>query len=552
MELFAVVPIFTSAGAAALPMIVAAVASMAALLLKPRELARVCRRRPWTASATMGAAIASLGLIAWLLTSNSPARSAQRADPNQGVRFDWAKIAEDLIAQERAGKTPTSLDSPLVFAAATAPGAPIATSSATLPTDPKPDEPKAAVPLVFGYDYSRCSYDGGASPRQIKTRWRFRPDDTMFLSSPLAAGKRVFVAGCQSDLGGYTGLLACLDVENGNKIWQITELGDDLLLPFFSSPALTADGKYLVIGQGLHEDRNCSLLCFEAATGKLHWAFKTTLHIESSPAIFGDMAVVGAGAIEGKDGRASSDPGFVLAVRISDGKELWRQSVNDPESPPAIGPDGTVYIGSGFNGNAVVAIRGATDEQLRDQKLERVAWRVPMPLPVTSAITLAGDLVIAGAGNGDFVHSNQNAKGLVVALDAKTGEIRWQKTFDDGALGKIAYRDGVLVCPLRTGEVVAMDVKDGNVLWKTRISGNAPVLAGCALTGECVYAVSNDGILAVLDLKKGQVLEKTILNDQAKPGSGLCTSSPQVAAGRIYVGSETGGLHCLIGSGATQ
>ena len=47
---------------------------------------------------------------------------------------------------------------------------------------------------------------------------------------------------------------------------------------------MSEDGKYLVIGQGLHEDANCELLCVEAATGKPHWKVKTQLHIESSPA----------------------------------------------------------------------------------------------------------------------------------------------------------------------------------------------------------------------------------------------------------------------------
>ena len=61
-------------------------------------------------------------------------------------------------------------------------------------------------------------------------------------------------------------------------------------------------------------------LCFDTASGmRLRWAVKTPLHIESSPAIFGDMAVVGAGAIEGSDGKPTGDPGFVFAVRISDG-----------------------------------------------------------------------------------------------------------------------------------------------------------------------------------------------------------------------------------------
>ena len=50
-----------------------------------------------------------------------------------------------------------------------------------------------------------------------------------------------------------------------------------------------ADGKYLVIGQGLHDDVDCSLLCFRASDGKLHWSIETRLHIESSPAIFEDL-----------------------------------------------------------------------------------------------------------------------------------------------------------------------------------------------------------------------------------------------------------------------
>ena len=311
---------------------------------------------------------------------------------------------------------------------------------------------------------------------------------------------------------------------------------------------MTRDGKYLVIGQGLHSDRDCSLLCFDAATGQLHWAVKTPLHVESSPAILGNMAVVGAGAIEGTDGKAVGDPGFVIAVRIDDGKELWRQPVNDPESSPAIDDGGTVYIGSGCNGSAVVAIHSETDEQLHDKKLQRIAWQTPVALPVLGPVTLAGNLVVAGAGNGDVVHSNRNAQGLVVALDRKTGAIRWQTPLDDAVLGTIAFREGALICPSRTGEVTALAVSDGRVLWRTRISGNAPVLGGCAFTGRCVYAVSSDGYLVMIDFKEGKILEKTYLNDQAKPGTGLTLSPPQVIGGRVVVGSESGGLHCLVGS----
>jgi outer membrane protein assembly factor BamB len=268
----------------------------------------------------------------------------------------------------------------------------------------------------------------------------------------------------------------------------------------------------------------------------------------SSPAIFGDLAVVGAGAIEGNDGRAVGNPGYVLAVRISDGRELWRQAVNDPESSPAIDEQGMIYIGSGFNGSAVVALRSASPEELRARQLDRVAWQTAVGQPVTAPVTLAGEMVIVGGGNSDMVHSDRNPEGLVLALDRHTGVIVWRTTFADSVLGGIAARDGVLLAPLRTGEVAALALADGHVLWKSRVSGNAPVLAGGALSQDRAYAVSNDGYLAAFTSATGQLLEKVYLNDEKKPGTGLSLSRPQVVGNRIIVGSETGGLRALVGT----
>ena len=336
------------------------------------------------------------------------------------------------------------------------------------------ETPKADAPAKPRQDFSRAHSDGGMSPAGLTPLWSFQPEDGLFLGMPAIVGKRIYVSANQTDLGGYTGLLASLDYDTGKPIWQVTEVNKQPLPPFFSSPAVTADGKYVVIGQGLHQDRNSSLLCFDAATGTLRWAVKTTLHIESSPAIFGDMAVVGAGAIEGNDGKPVGDPGFVFAVRISDGKQLWKQPVNDPESSPAIDENGIVYIGSGFNGQAVVAMRSGTDEELQAQKLPRIIWRTPLAYPITAPVTLSGDLVIVGGGNGDIVHSDKNPQGLVVALNRKTGQIVWQQKFEDAVLGSIAVDHGMMICPLRTGEVAALAVTDGHALWRAHVSGTAP------------------------------------------------------------------------------
>jgi len=528
METIAVIPIFVNAGAAVLPTVVAAVASVVMVAFKPGELLSLIRRRPASAGVSAGAIAVGLGLVTWCLTSGGTGHAAKSTGVAAAAHYDWAKVAQDLIAQQTIRQE---------MAAASA--------GAANRVEIQSQDSKSEI-------LNLKSPKGDPSSAKLSPLWSFRPEETMFLGAPAAAGNRVFAAGCQTDLGGYTGLLACLDRETGKPLWQITDVKGEPLRPFFSSPAVTQDGKYLVIGQGLHEDRDCSLLCFEAMMGQLRWAVKTPLHIESSPVVFGDLAVVGAGAVEGKDGKPVGDPGYCLAVRISDGKELWRQPVNDPESSPAIDENGIVYIGSGFNGKAVVALRSESNEQLQARNLDRIVWRTSVSQPIPGPIVLAGDVVIAGGGNSDLVHSNRNAQGLVVALNRATGAILWQTQFDDAVLGGIACGSDTLFCPVRTGEVAALALKDGRVLWRTRLSGNAPVLGGCAFVGARVYAVSSDGYLAVLEAKDGRILEKTPLNDQAKPGTGLTLSTPRVAGGRVIVGSETGGLRCLAGGGGVE
>jgi outer membrane protein assembly factor BamB len=541
MQTFAVVPIAVNAGAAALPAIIAAAASLTAVLFKPRALMQLIQRRK-VASAVAMTAVVLLAVAGYRWHVHSSSLRAARNGLAQHSHIDWAKVAEDIIAQEKLRQV-SGLQIPSTPAEPPSVAAIASKGTATPLLDTLP----AVVP-----DFSRAQFKGGRSPAGLTPVWSYKPEGTLFLGAPAIVGKRLYVAGCQSDLGGYTGLFACLDLETGKPLWETTQIGSDPLRPFFSSPAVTADGKFVVIGQGLHQDRDCSLLCFNAATGRQVWAVKTPLHLESSPAIRGDIAVIGAGAIEGADGKASGDPGFVLGVRISDGKLLWKQAVNDPESSPAIDEHGMVYIGSGCNGQAVVAIRSGSDEELQQQKLERVAWRTPVAYPMLAPITLVSNAVIASGGNGDMVHSGQNPQGLVVALSRADGSILWQTKLEDAVLGAVAFQDQRLVCPVRNGEVVALAIGDGHILWRARVSGNAPVLCGCAVTHERACAVSNDGYLAALATTDGKILEKLYLNDQGQPGTGLSITSPQVVDNRIIVGSETGGLRCLQGSGTAQ
>lgn len=534
----AVIPVFVNAGAALFPALLAGLASAVSLVFKPRELFRLCRRKPQVPLIVLTVGVVVFLLVKWMASpGGGDAAETGRgggAAPAAASGTDWSKVALELIRQEERAK---------------ALGGTVSTEPESVTPPPVVDEP-----LVYRGNYQRTGVIGEGSPLGLVPFWEFREQDTMILSSPLVHGDRIFCASTYLDPPGSYGAVFCLDRNTGRPIWT-TELKSTQpeldFMGFFSSPALSADGKSLVIGQGLHADANAELVCLNAETGRVRWLVPTPLHVESSPAIDGDIVVVGAGAVEaGSDHKPKGDPqgighpGYVFAVRISDGEELWRHPVVDPESSPAI-KDGVAFIGSGMNGSAVVALRIAPD--IADT--ERLAWKVDTPFPATGSVTLSDDLVLVGCGNGDFVFAAPNPEGLVLALDQKTGETRWSVPMPDAVLGPIAVRDGVAVCPVRNGEIVALDLEaKGKQLWRQRISERAPALAGPAFTGTYVYATTTDGYLTVLDAADGKILERIYINHEEQPGElGLTFSSPLVADGRLYVGSETGGLRCFVG-----
>jgi outer membrane protein assembly factor BamB len=373
----------------------------------------------------------------------------------------------------------------------------------------------------------------------LQSAWEFRHPGASFLSTPAIKDGHIYGTSCMVDVGRTYGSVFCLDNRTGRQIWQVEDIGGQELKGIFSSPVVTADGKYVIVGEGLHFDSACHLICFDAATGKVRWKIDIPQnHVESSPAVFGDFVVVGAGAIERANHLPVDSPGYVLAVRVSDGEVLWRRDVVDPESSPVIAPNGITYIGSGVEGCAIVAINPRGE----------FLWKTPTKYPVTGPITLADNLVIAGSGRGDFVNADRHPAGAVVAMDSASGKMIWQAQLPDAVLGRVSVGDEKVFCPVRDGTVVALDLKDGKPIWRRQIA-SAPILGGIALSGQYIYAVSSDGFLAILDAKTGTLREKDPLNDETSAGrQNLSVSTPVINDGNLFVGSETGGLHCFIGA----
>jgi len=554
-----VVPVVAQAGTALAPLIALAVTNTLGLLLKPKELFRTLKAKPWILLILALIGVGGWWLVGWMTSEPAPTAKADKAAAVPaagmgGLQVDWSKVALEIIRQEdeapqRAAAQTTASGTAI---SAAAPQSPAAAAPATGTTKP----------LGFRGGADRNGHLGGPAPRNLTPAWSYYAQDdrnSMVLSSPIVRDGKVYGASCLLDPPGSYGTVFCVDLASGKQRW-ICEVQDPKakkdFLGIFSSPALNADGTRLLIGQGLHLDYDSDLVCIDTADGTVQWTVSTPLHIEGSPAVEGDIVVAGAGAVElGEDYLPKGDPkgrghpGFVIGVRISTGAVIFRETLNDPESSPVL-EDGICYIGSGMNGAKVVALRATlSDDELKAKNLPRRLWTVDTPYPATGAVTVAGDMVLVGCGKGDFVFAAKDPVGLVIALDKKTGAKRWEVKLPDAVLGPIAVKGLVGIVACRNGEVVAIDLaQQGKELWRARLNKTAPALAGPAFTGDTVYAVSNDGYLLVLDAKDGKQLERIYLNAKGKPGElGLSISSPIVVDGRLLVGGETGGLRCFVG-----
>jgi outer membrane protein assembly factor BamB len=218
------------------------------------------------------------------------------------------------------------------------------------------------------------------------------------------------------------------------------------------------------------------------ATGALCWstAAGAADRVEGS-AIIGPEGTVYIGA----------DDGRVYALNGVTGAILWATQVQSAgvDSTPALGADGSLYVGAG---HAVVALDAATGAQ---------KWRFETAGDVESSPALAPD--------GTLYFGADDAR--VYALNASDGTLKWWFAFPDGsdtdsspALGA----DGTVYIGSDKGTLYALEGRHGTLKWQFQAIGEisgAPAIAWdgtvfiCALnaakTESVTYAI--DGLTGI-------------------------------------------------------
>lgn len=440
-------------------------------------------------------------------------------------------------------------------------------------------------------------------------------------SSPAVVGNRIYAGVGNMSPFGASGAVVAVDADTGGLAWKYTGKGDlePPLRPVFSSPAVDVAGsppapKYLVIGEGYHEDRNCRMICLDlepvTKSGgreppKLLWHLQTTSHVESAPCIHDGRAYIGAGddglwcaelatgkvlwhlegapfyevtgpmaaeigKLEGKlltvtgaaarlPGEGKDDAGTLTLEAKSfseappapfDGRTFDRpvrgkverrdgkvrlvpeEFFPDCESPPVAigsGADARLFFGSGIGGNAVVCVDASTGTRI---------WKSPTPYPAFGALTVSGDRVILGVGNGNFVTSDPNPAGAILAFSVPDGREVWRTAAADTIIGAVAVREGRAYACARDGYVYAANAADGGAAAKLAVG--SPMVCSPAVAGDSLYVSTTDGKVLALDRKGGKVLWSMALTPEKE-----IFSSPTVSGGRIFVGTRARGIVAL-------
>jgi outer membrane protein assembly factor BamB len=197
------------------------------------------------------------------------------------------------------------------------------------------------------------------------------------------------------------------------------------------------------------------------------------------------------------------------------------------------------------NGSAFVVIGDGSHSGTQDHLIAidpnsgRVVWGAPYGNADCSP-TIAGGAVFVEGSNSDAKRAQPNAFNDVVAVDERTGKLRWRWYSGYGAFTSVgsdeegvaglaadgAFYEGIPA----TNEFIAFDGRTGAVRWKLR-TGAAVKMSAVEENGR-LYFGDTGGTLYAVDARTGRVVSR-----RSYP-SFFSVSSPLIFGNTLYIAND--------------
>jgi outer membrane protein assembly factor BamB len=361
----------------------------------------------------------------------------------------------------------------------------------------------------LGFAFAISTSGGIAHGQEGDQQWRFTLGGWVSFSSPaISPDGAVVYIGVDTGSGGR--VIAA--TKEGGPLPAWGPRGRELAGQIEASPAVAraSDGGIIYVG-----DLNGRLYALDPATGRSIWELSLSGLIVSSPALGADGTIyVGTGL------------GRLHAV-AQNGTERWSvQTEGLIESSPAIAPDGTIYFGSHDRTLYALNPQGA------------VKWKFETRGEIFSSPAIGAD--------GTIYFGSRDQRLYALAPD---GSLKWEYFTNGwvdaspalGADGTIYFASDRSFYALTPGDVSA------RLRWRADINTGSASSAAVRADGVIIVG-ADDGMVRAFEPADGSI---RWIFDTKGTADDLIESSPIIAPdGSIYVGSLDGHLYKLNGNGS--
>lgn len=356
---------------------------------------------------------------------------------------------------------------------------------------------------TFQYDLANTGYNTNATgpTEDVEPSWTFEAEGTLF-TSPLTEDLRVYFSS-------NSGNVYCLDAESGDVRWR------DETSRQINSPASIAGALLFQPVRGPE-----GLIAYDKRTGEMIWSYDdlvpwTSVSVE-------DTVYVCVRSSSGVSRRHQ-----VNALDAASGDERWSQTVPNLNPTHPAYSDGELVVTAD---DSVVALDGDDGTEVR-------RWRRGDSMSIYSTPTLDGDTVYVGGYLEHLTAVNLEAEeelwSFREGLSDETpfsGEATRYRSVNTSA----AVDDERVYFATKEDGFYAVS-KSGEEIWRREIDSSIATVHGPLVVEGSVYLVA-DGALYALDRATGET--RWQLDEGFR-------SSPAVADGTVYAGTEDGTLYAL-------
>lgn len=327
--------------------------------------------------------------------------------------------------------------------------------------------------------FPRPNFDINKQYKNVKSVWQKQIGHGIYGNVAVDSGRLFF--------GDESGMMRCFDMAKGKQLWQ------------YKTPARIAAAPAVARGKVLFGCADGQVYCLDEKSGKLQWKRPTTQSVCAVPLVVDDVAFVGSG------------DGQMRAFNIDAGSELWSFAAQGYIQTDAVligdkvafaAYDKHIYAVDAQFGEQVwsteLSANAVTTPLLANGKLFAVTadgalvaldanngallWRKDDVRFIASiGLSEDGKTLFARTADGEFFAFD-------VAINQP--EIRWKKealyAADCNPCG-IAEHDGKIAFATKNGLIISLDAATGDLLWQhktgnTGINRLVPTADGWLLT----------------------------------------------------------------------